>query len=104
MTRILRAREARRDLLDIWAYVADESTPAIADALLARLYGAMEMIAFAPHIGRLRPEFPGSPRSISVRPYVIFYEPLPEQDCVLIWRIIHGARDLPRLVRPPRRR
>jgi hypothetical protein len=24
---------------------------------------------------------------------VIFYEPLPEGDGILVWRILHGARD-----------
>ena len=71
--------------------------------LLGRIYGALEVLAFAPRIGRERAEFAGSPRSFSVRPYVIFYEPLPEGDGILVWRILHGARDLRPLVRPPSR-
>jgi toxin ParE1/3/4 len=101
--RILRAPQARQDLLDIWAYVASESAPSIADALVAFFYGALEVIAYAPHVGRERAEFAGSSRSVAVRPYVIFYEPLPKNDRILVWRIIHGARELPRLVHPPRR-
>jgi toxin ParE1/3/4 len=66
--RILRAPLARTDLLDIWAYIADERSAAIADGFLARIYGALEVLAQAPYIGRERPEFPGSPRSIAVRP------------------------------------
>ena len=100
--RILRSPEARQDLLDIWAYVAGEAAPALADSVLARLYGAMEVLAEAPLIGRERAEFPGSPRSIAVRPYVIFYTPLPEGDGIRVWRVIHGARNLRRLVHPPR--
>jgi toxin ParE1/3/4 len=101
--RILRAPEARQDLLDIWHYLARESSTSIADTFLARLYGALEIVAYAPYIGRERPEFSGTPRSIVVRPYVVFYEPLPEGDGILIWRVVHGARDLRRFVRPPRR-
>jgi toxin ParE1/3/4 len=101
--RILRTAEARQDLLDIWGYIARKSTPAIADAFLARIIGALEMVAFAPHIGRERPEFSGSPRSIALRPYVVFYEPLPDGDGILVWRVVHGARELRRLVRAPRR-
>ncbi|HEY5347371.1 MAG TPA: type II toxin-antitoxin system RelE/ParE family toxin [Rhizomicrobium sp.] len=101
--RILRSPEARRDLLDIWAYIADKSSPSIADGFLARLSGAMEVIAYAPHIGRERSEFHGSPRSVAVNPYVIFYEPLAEGDGILVWRVIHGRRELSRLVRDPRR-
>ena len=44
-SRILRAPEARQDLLGIWAYIAGESAPAVAYTVLARLYGAMEVIA-----------------------------------------------------------
>ena len=101
--RILRSPEARQDLLDIWAYVAGEAAPSVADAVLARLYGAMEVIAYAPLIGRERPEFSGSPRSMAVKPYVIFYEPLTEGDGILVWRVLHGARDLSPLISKPRR-
>ena len=100
--RILRTPEARQDLLDIWAYIARQSAPSIADTFLARIVGAMEVIAYAPHIGRERSEFPGSPRSVAIRPYVIFYDPLPEEDGIRVWRVLHGARDLERIVRWPK--
>ena len=103
MPRILRAPLARKDLLDIWSYIATESSPSIADAFLARIYGALELAASAPYIGRERPEFAGSPRSVVVRPYLIFYEPLAEGDGIALWRVIHGARRLEDLVQPPPR-
>lgn len=99
--RLLRTEEAHADLLAIWQYIAHERSAPVADAVLARIRGAMEMLAFAPQIGRRRPEFAGSPRSMAVRPYVIFYEPLPEDDGIIVWRVLHGARDLQRVVRPP---
>ena len=71
MPRILRASLARNDLLDIWTHIAAESTPAIADNVLARLYGALEVLASAPYIGRERAEFADSPRSLAVRPYLL---------------------------------
>ena len=58
-------------------------------------------LAQAPLIGRERTEFSGRPRSFTVRPYVIFYEPLAEGDGILVWRVIHGARNLQRLIIPP---
>src|SRR5437868_11404419 len=61
------------------------------------------VLAFAPKIGREQPEFSGTPRSFVVRPYVVFYEPLSEDHGIVVWRIIHGARDLQRLIRPPDR-
>lgn len=103
MPRILRAPLARKDLLDIWSNIAAESSPSIADMFLARIYGALEMVASAPYVGRERPEFPGSPRSVVVRPSLIFYEPLPEGDGVAIWRVIYGARRIEDLIQPPTR-
>lgn len=102
MPRIIRTPEARQDLLDIWAYIAEQSAASIADTFLARIVGAMEIIAYAPHIGRERSEFPGSPRSMAVRPYVIFYDALPEGDGIRVWRVLHGMRDLERVIRRPR--
>jgi toxin ParE1/3/4 len=99
--RVLRTPHARQDLLDIWAYIARQNAPLVADAVLGRIHGAIEILARTPLIGRERGEFPGKPRSFAVRPYVIFYEPLSEGDGILIWRVIHGARDLPRLIVPP---
>jgi plasmid stabilization system protein ParE len=98
---ILRTPEAYQDLLDIWAYIARENAPSVADSVLARIHGALEVFAFAPKIGRERSEFSGTPRSFLVRPYVVFYEPLFDDSGILVWRIIHGARDLQRLVHPP---
>ena len=103
MARILRAPLARTDILDIWTYIANESSPLIADTFLARIYGALEVVASAPYMGRERAEFDGGPRSLVVRPYVIFYEPLAEGDGIAIWRILHGARQIEDLLRKPRR-
>ena len=69
--------------------------------MLARISGALEVLAFAPLIGRRRPEFTGKPRSLAVRPYVIFYEPLPANDGIVLWRIVHAARRLKPLVKRP---
>ena len=99
--RLLFALEAREDLLDIWTYISRENATAIADAYLARIRGALEIVASAPLIGRERPELVGRPRSIAVPPYIVFYEPLPAGDGIQVWRVLHGARRLRRLVRPP---
>jgi len=101
MARILRSPLARDDLIEIWAYITSESSPSIADRFLSRIFGALELLGSAPLIGRERPEFPGSPRSIVVRPYIIFYEPLSEGDGIAIWRVLHGARRMEDMVRRP---
>jgi len=44
MPRILRAPLARNDLLDIWTYIADNSSAVTADRFLARIYGAFDVV------------------------------------------------------------
>jgi toxin ParE1/3/4 len=98
---IIRAPEAEQDLMEIWSYIADKGSPVIADAMLARIVAALDILAAAPLIGRRRTEFEGTPRSFPVRPYIVFYEPLPKRKGILVWRVVHGARDLVRIVRKP---
>jgi plasmid stabilization system protein ParE len=53
-------------------------------------------------IGRKRTDLRGGPRSFPVRPYTIIYAPLPERDGIFVWRVMHGARDLKRIVKRPK--
>ncbi|HVY33922.1 MAG TPA: type II toxin-antitoxin system RelE/ParE family toxin [Caulobacteraceae bacterium] len=99
--RIVRSASARRDLDDIWDYLAREAGLEIADAVLARMFEAMYRAAERPLLHRQRPEYTGSPRQITVFRYAIFYEPLPEEDGIFVWRVVHGARDLPRHIQRP---
>jgi toxin ParE1/3/4 len=100
--RIVRAEQARIDTFDIWDYIAIENSAAVADGVLARISGALEVLAFAPMIGRKRTDLRGQPRSFSVRPYTVIYEPLPDGDGIFVWRIVHGARDLKRIIKQPK--
>ncbi len=100
--RVVRAALVRVDIFEIWNYIATENSPAIADAMLARITGAIEVLAWAPLIGRKRSDLRGSPRSFPVRPYTVIYEPLPEGDGIFVWRIVHGARDLRRVIKRPK--
>lgn len=90
-----------QDVVDIWLYIAGENSPVVADAMLARIYSALDILATTPMIGRKRNDLIGAPRGFAVRPFTIIYEPLSERDGILVWRIVHGARDLRRIVKPP---
>lgn len=94
MARLVLSRIARNDIDEIWQYIGRTRSEPIADAVLARLYGAMDVLTHVPHIGREREEFIDKPRSFAVRPHVIFYEPLKLGDGIAVWRVLHGARDL----------
>lgn len=88
---VRRSTAADNDLTDIWVSIAKDN-PTAADATLAALLAAEEVLAEVPQMGRSRPELPGQVRSWSVSPYVIFYRPMPGG--VFVVRILHGARDL----------
>jgi plasmid stabilization system protein ParE len=93
---------ARRDLREIWRYIGKENSEFVADVVLTRIQSTLDVLAFAPFIGKRRDDFPGKPYSFPVRPYAIFYVPKPDQDGIVVWRVLHGARNLKRIVKRPK--
>lgn len=91
LSRVVRSRAARLDLVDVWTYVAGVD-PAAADRLLDRVLAKLEMLADNPGVGSPRSELATNLRSLSVRPYLLFYRPL--TDGIELVRVLHGARDL----------
>lgn len=83
---------ARKDLGDIWVYVADESSPEAADRLLSRIEATAELLASMPRMGRPRKQLQEGLRSWPVGEYQILYFPLP--DGIHIVRVIHTRRDI----------
>ena len=96
--RILRSKSADRDLTSIWNYVAREASTAIADFVIARLFEAMHRAAENALLYR-QTDYRGRPRRINVFDYAIFYEPLPDNDGIRVRRVLHGHRDLDRILR-----
>jgi len=96
--RIVRSKSADNDLLGIWRYLAVEASLEIADFVIARLYEAMARAAEHPLMYR-RTEYRGKPRRINVFEYAIFYDPLPDGNGIRVRRIIHGRRNIARLIR-----
>jgi len=91
MAEILRTHLARRDLDEIWYFIARDNVSA-ADNLLEEIERKCCLLAEFPELGQLRPEFrTGQYRSFTVRKYVIYYRPV--ADGILIARVLHGARD-----------
>ena len=82
---------ARRDLLEIWLYIADENERA-ADGVLDRISDALSMLASHPFSGRNRPELNDALRSFPVETYVIFY--IPKDEYIDVVRILSGYRDV----------
>jgi toxin ParE1/3/4 len=90
---------ARRDMLEAASWIARDN-PAAARALRDAVAEAATRIGDFPLSGHLRPDIAGAPwRFVTLRgfPYVVVYNA--DRKPPLIVRILHGARDLPELLR-----
>jgi plasmid stabilization system protein ParE len=93
------APQARRDLLAAADWIAKEN-PSAAVALRDAVVAAATRIGNHPRIGAVRAELaPQSIRFLVVSgfPYVIVYDASREPPLIL--RLLHGARELPELLR-----
>ena len=99
MTKAVLSPQARRDLLEAIRWIAKDN-PAAARALRDGVVTAATRIGERGHIGSLRPELADEPyRFVTLTGfnYVIVYNA--ERRPPLIVRILHGARDLPEVLR-----
>ncbi len=95
MKRLTLAPAARDDLVTIGLYIADDS-PARAESFIAELEAKARHLAEWPGSYPPRDDIsPGLRAAVHGR-YLLVYRDL--EDEVRIVRIVHGARDLPRMV------
>ncbi|MGO8916936.1 MAG: type II toxin-antitoxin system RelE/ParE family toxin [Stellaceae bacterium] len=93
------APRARRDLLAAVRWIAADN-PAAARALRDAVAKAAQRIGEHPHIGSARPELANAPyrfMPLTGFPYILVYNA--NRSPPLIIRILHGARDLPDILR-----
>jgi len=91
---VVKSASAQRDFRRIYAWIALDGGPRRAESALRRLDRTIERLARRPLLGALLTGVPGQPRGFSVRPWKIFYHPLPDGAGVLILRIIDSRRDV----------
>jgi toxin ParE1/3/4 len=84
-------RQARRNVLSIWAYIAEDNEGA-ADHFFDLLTQHFAMLGKNPYAGRAREELRPGYRSFPVGQYLILYRVLDEY--VAIMHVLHGRRDL----------
>lgn len=89
MARIIRTRQARADVLDIWEYIAADNAAA-ADKLIRRLDEVVRLLAQQPELGSPQDKYRVGLRCMPVGTYLIFYDQVP--DAIRVIRILHGAR------------
>jgi toxin ParE1/3/4 len=85
------APQARRDLLDIWAYYTDVASSEVAERLLHDIDRAGMRLLRHPLSGRPRDDVSPSLRSVLVPPYAILYR-VTEAN-VEIARVLHTRRN-----------
>lgn len=90
--RLIRSAAARRDLIDIWKYVATASSAVMADNLLAEIDRATLRLAKHPFSGRPRNDIAVGLRSILVSPYLVIYSVT--DTAIEIVRVLHERRDV----------
>jgi toxin ParE1/3/4 len=91
MARVTRRPAAEADILENWAYIAEDSI-AEADRWVDRLDEKLTLWATQPMMGRGRDELSPGLRSMAFGRYVVFFEPMP--DGIDIVRVLHGSRDI----------
>jgi toxin ParE1/3/4 len=96
MRRIVRTAEAEQDLIGTWFYIAQDN-PAAADDTLRRIDAKFSMLAENPKIGKALPDLRKDMRRWPSGRYLILYREIP--DGIEIVRVVHGARDLNRVMR-----
>ena len=97
MMRLRKSRAAETDLLGIWSHIADES-PDAADRMWQRFQDRFQLLLKQPRMGESQERYRPGLRSVVEGSYIIFYEPL--DDGILIYRVLHGARQWENLLNP----
>ena len=91
---------AREDLREIVTYVARDN-PGAARRVGETILGSVEMLAGMPRLGRIVPERNDPKiREIIRGNYRIVYRVRDEPCVIEVWRVWHGARGTPQLIRP----
>jgi toxin ParE1/3/4 len=94
MARVTRSTKAQQDLEEILDYLDSQSMDA-SERFATKFDQACDLHAHNPLIGARSEEYAPRLRHFTVWNYAIFYRPI--EDGIQIIRIIHGARDIPKL-------
>jgi plasmid stabilization system protein ParE len=94
----VKSREAQADFNHLYAWIAENSGEARADAVILRLDAAMLRLAKRPGLGRRRRDFRGDPHGFTVAPWLVVYDPLPGDAGILVLRILDSRRDIAALM------
>jgi toxin ParE1/3/4 len=80
MSRYTLSDSARRDIDEVWEYIAQDNVDA-ANRVIEKVYERLLLLANAPHLGAIFPAISETIRHTTVGKYVIFYEPRSGGQC-----------------------
>ena len=90
MARVIRKRQAKLDITQIWIYIAENDYDA-AGRLIKQFEQAFELLSKFPRSGQVRDDLQRGLRSFPVGNYLLFYEPI--KGGIEVVRVLHAARD-----------
>jgi toxin ParE1/3/4 len=96
MTRFVVTAEAEADTHEILSYLEREAGPTIAAEYGSRLLSALERLIDLPETGAPRPSLGPCARIGIVSTYILIYDFVPEDDSLVLLRILHGRRNITR--------
>lgn len=96
---LLLSPRAEADLVEIGEYIADDNV-ARAESFIGELHDFLAKVAANPYLGRPRDDLRKGLRSVPFIGYshVIYYRVLPRRAGIKVERVLHGARDISRLL------
>ncbi len=90
--RVIILPPAEQDIVDIGRHLIDVAGRRAAEAMVERIFHAIDLLGDFPRIGTPRYDFREGTRIASVRRYLIFHAVA--ADAVVILRILHSARNV----------
>ena len=90
--------DARQDAARLVLWIGRESGADRAQAVMDRLDATLQRLARRPRLGRVRLDLEGEPRSFPVGPWSIIYEPLEDDQGILVLRIVDNRRNIAALL------
>jgi plasmid stabilization system protein ParE len=91
--------KADEDIFEVWRYLYERASVEVANRVEAEIYGAFDTLGQNPRIGHKRSDLTSHPvLFFAVYSYMIIYRPGPPLEIV---RVLHGKRDLKRILEKP---
>jgi toxin ParE1/3/4 len=94
MSQLLTSREAEKDFIHIWQYIAEDS-PDNADRFLDYLYDQATKLSHTPQMGVIHSELGPEIRIFPVKSYLLIYKPI--NNGIILLRVLHGSVEYSKL-------